>query len=65
MINKIKAIPRFFREVKEEVFKVNWSTKHELRGALIVVVVVLAFLTFYIAMVDIGLSKLTQALLRG
>lgn len=64
MINKLKAIPRFFGEVKEELHKVNWSSKQELRGALIVVIVVFAFLTLYVAVVDLGLSKLTQALLR-
>jgi preprotein translocase SecE subunit len=65
MINKLKFIPQFFQEVKEEVLKVNWSSKQELRGALIVVLIALAFLTFYIAAVDLGLSKLMHTLLRG
>jgi len=65
MINKIKKIPKFFGEVKEELKKVNWSSKQEIRGALIVVMVVLAFITLYIAGVDLGLSKIMRVLLRG
>ncbi|MDP2924610.1 MAG: preprotein translocase subunit SecE [Candidatus Omnitrophota bacterium] len=65
MINKLKKIPKFFSEVKEELKKVNWSTKQELRGAVIVVVVVLAFLTLYVATIDLGLSKVMHSLLRG
>jgi preprotein translocase subunit SecE len=65
MISKLKKIPKFFGEVKEELKKVNWSTKEQIRGALIVVMVVLAFLTLYVAGVDLGLSKIMRALLRG
>jgi preprotein translocase subunit SecE len=65
MISKLKKIPKFFGEVKEELKKVNWSTKEQIRGALIVVMVVLAFLTLYVAGVDLGLSKIMRALLHG
>lgn len=64
MIKKLKQIPGFFREVKEELKKVNWSTRKELFGAVVVVMIVSAFLTTYIAVVDWGLSKLIEFVIR-
>jgi len=64
MIKKLKKIPKFFREVKEELKKVNWSTRKELVGAGGVVVVIFSLLTTYIAFIDLGLSKLVQFLLK-
>ncbi|MCK9615654.1 MAG: preprotein translocase subunit SecE [Candidatus Omnitrophica bacterium] len=65
MFSKFKKIPQFFREIREELKKVNWSSKAELKGAVIVVICVLAFLTIYIALLDLGLSKLMHSLLQG
>ena len=64
MIQKLKRIPGFFREVKEELKKVNWSTRKELFGALVVVMVVSTFLTVYIAVVDWGLSRLIEFVIK-
>jgi preprotein translocase subunit SecE len=64
MIKKIKKIPQFFREVSEEVKKVNWSTRQELVSAAIIVIVVSVIITSYIFLVDIGLSNLVQVVLR-
>ncbi|MFA5337202.1 MAG: preprotein translocase subunit SecE [Candidatus Omnitrophota bacterium] len=65
MISKFKKIPQFFREIREELTKVNWSGKNELKGVVIVVICVLAFLTTYVALLDLGLSKLMHSLLQG
>jgi len=65
MFNKFKKIPQFFREIREELKKVNWSSKNELRGAVIVVICMLVFLTLYVALLDLGLSKLIHSLLQG
>jgi len=65
MISKFKKIPQFFKEIREELTKVNWSSKNELKGAVIVVICVLAFLTMYVALLDLGLSKLMHSLLQG
>jgi preprotein translocase subunit SecE len=64
IINFFKKIPKFLREVKEELKKVNWSTRKELVGAAIIVVVISALLTTYIAIVDYGLSRLVQLVIR-
>jgi preprotein translocase subunit SecE len=64
MVNIFKSIPTFFREVKDELKKVNWSTRKELFGAVVVVMIVSTFLTVYIAAVDWGLSKLIEFVIR-
>jgi len=64
MIKKIKQLPQFFREVKDELQKVNWSTRRELLTAGIIVVIASTVLTGYIFIVDIGLSRLIQFILR-
>lgn len=64
MIKKIKKFPKFLREVKEELKKVNWSSREEVIGATFVVIVGAAFLTIYIALIDTGLSKLLQLFLK-
>ena len=64
MIKGIKKFPGFLKEVKEELKKVSWSSRHELIAAARIVIVVAVFLTTYIAFVDLGLSRLIQALLQ-
>ena len=64
MISKIKQFPKFVKEVKEEVKKVNWSTRQELIAAGIIVVITAGLLTTYIFVVDLGLSRLIQLILK-
>jgi len=64
MIKKIKGFPGFLKEVKEELKKVNWSSRQDLMAAARIVVIVAGLLTTYIAFVDLGLSKLVQILLQ-
>ena len=64
MIKKIKGFPGFLKEVKEELRKVNWSSRQDLMAAARIVVIVAGLLTTYIAFVDLGLSKLVQVLLQ-
>jgi len=64
MIKKLAKFPKFLREVKEELRKVNWSTREELIGATTIVIIGSVFFTTYIGLVDMGLSKLLQLLLK-
>ena len=47
----------FFNDVKLEMGKVSWSTKDELIGSTIVVIVSLAILSIFIGICDIVLSS--------
>ena len=64
MIKKIKRFPVFLREVRDELKKVNWSTRHELVTAGIIVVIASALLTCYVFVVDLGLSHVVQLVLQ-
>ena len=46
----------FFNDVKLEMGKVSWSTKDELIGSTIVVIVSLAILSIFIGVCDVLLS---------
>lgn len=64
MLAAIKRFPVFVREVRSELKKVSWSTRKELIAATGVVLAGSLFLTVYIALVDIGLSKIMQVLIK-
>ena len=64
MIGKIKGFPKFLKEVREELKKVNWSSRQELVAAGVIVVITASFLTGYIFAVDLGLSRLIQLILK-
>ena len=53
MANKIVG---FFNDVKLEMGKVSWSTRDELIGSTIVVIVSLAILSIFIGICDVVLS---------
>ncbi len=60
MIQKIKGIPNFFKQVKEEVKKVHWSSRQEIISAAFIVIVVAFLLTLYIWLIDSGFYRLVQ-----
>ena len=47
----------FFNDIKLEMGKVSWSTKDELIGSTIVVIVSLAILSIFIGICDVVLSS--------
>jgi preprotein translocase subunit SecE len=61
MFNRIS---QFLREVKVETKKVVFPSKDELVGSTWVVVITVLIISFYLGIVDLGLSKLVRYLLR-
>ena len=53
----------FLNDVKLEMGKVSWSTKDELIGSTIVVLVSLAILSVFIGMCDLVLSTVVNILM--
>ncbi|MDD5618753.1 MAG: preprotein translocase subunit SecE [Candidatus Omnitrophica bacterium] len=60
----ILKIPLFFKEVKQELKKVSWSSRDELLGATWVVIATTFFLAIYIGSIDFGLSKFLTMVLK-
>jgi len=57
-------IVNFLKEVRTELTKVSWSTKDELVGASLVVIVTTAMLAVFIGVIDIMLSNFLNLLVR-
>ncbi|MCP4582364.1 MAG: preprotein translocase subunit SecE [candidate division Zixibacteria bacterium] len=61
MINKIV---KYFQETKQELIKVAWPSKMELRDSTIVVVVLSIILSLFIGVVDYALTKASTLIFR-
>ncbi len=61
MIDKIK---NFLREVKVETKKVVFPNKDELIGSTWVVIISVLIISFFLGVVDIGLSKIMESIIR-
>ncbi len=61
MLEKIKE---FFNEVKVETKKVVFPGRDELIGSTWVVIVTVIIISFFLGIVDLGLSKLVKVALR-
>jgi len=53
----------FFTDVVKEMSKVTWPKKEELRESTMVVLIVCLLIAFFVAAVDMGVSKLLEAIL--
>ena len=60
MANKIS---NYLKEVRLEMGKVAWSTRQELIGSTIVVLVSLAVLTIFIGLCDLTLSTVVNIIM--
>jgi len=60
----IKKAINFFSEVKQELYKVIWPSKIELRDSTIVVIVLSLILSIFIGFVDYGLTRATAFIFR-
>jgi len=64
MIKQVKTIPKFFKEIAEELKKVSWSSRRELIDAALLVLAMTTVLTVYIFGIDIGLAKLMEIMIK-
>jgi len=61
MFEKIK---QFLREVKVELLKVTWPSKKQTIGSTSVVLILVGFISLFLGLVDMGLSRLVRLVLR-
>jgi preprotein translocase subunit SecE len=54
----------FLKEVRGELNKVSWSSKEELLGATMVVIVITALMAIFIGIVDLLLSKILSTVFK-
>ncbi|MCU0665788.1 MAG: preprotein translocase subunit SecE [Candidatus Omnitrophica bacterium] len=63
-MNIIAKPVQFVQEVRQELTKVSWSTRQELIGSTIAVIVVTLIMAFYIFVIDSGLSKILSVVFK-
>jgi preprotein translocase subunit SecE len=61
--NFLQKSGQFLREVKIELKKVTWPTRKQTMGSTVVVVVLVMIFSFFLGLVDMGLSSLVRVVL--
>jgi preprotein translocase subunit SecE len=61
--NYLAKSVQFLREVKAELKKVTWPSRKQTIGSTLVVIVVVMIISFFLGIVDIGLSSLVRMVL--
>jgi len=54
---------QYYHEVRTEFRKVTWPTQREYIGGTIGVIVIVAFLTLVLGLIDVGLSQIMELIL--
>ena len=64
MGDAFQRVREFVREVMLEFRRVTWPSRQELVNSTTVVIVVTVVLAMFLGMVDIGLTKIVERILR-
>lgn len=59
----VRRLIEFFQESWQELKKVHWPSRKETYAATLVVIIVVALISVYLAVVDLGLAKAIQAII--
>ena len=60
----LRRIQQFLREVLAEFKKVSWASRFQVANSTVVVFVVVGVIGLFLFMVDIGLSRVVEVILR-
>ena len=64
IIKNYQKIKTFLLEVKTELTKVSWSTRQELIGSTVIVIIITAITAVFIGIIDLFLSKMLSLLFK-
>jgi preprotein translocase subunit SecE len=59
----VRQLMTFFEEAWQELKKVHWPSRKETYAATAVVILVVVFISIFLAVVDLGLTKAIQAII--
>ncbi len=62
---KLDGIKNYFREVYLETKRVTWPSKKDAMKGTYIVLITVAIAAIFLGIVDVGLAKIIQVLLRG
>ena len=60
----LRRVQQFFKEVLAEFKKVSWPGRFQVANSTAVVMVVVAVIGLFLFLVDIGLSRVVEVILR-
>ena len=63
-MESLRRVGQFFREVMAEFNKVNWPERIQVANSTVVVLVVVGVIGLFLFLVDIGLSRVVEVILR-
>jgi preprotein translocase subunit SecE len=63
--DKFEKVKEYFREVYLEAKRVTWPSKKDALKGTYVVLITVVVAAIFLGIVDVGLAKIIQALLRG
>ena len=61
----MKKIIQFLKETKFELKRVTWPTRKEMLAGTVVVLIIVFIVALFLGIIDLGLSKLIKAVLKG
>ena len=64
VVKNYAKIANFLREVRAELIKVSWPTRKEVITSTMVILVLTGFLSVFVGVIDLGLSKLLSLFLK-
>jgi preprotein translocase subunit SecE len=59
----VRQLTTFIQESWQELKKVHWPSRKETYAATAVVILVVVFISIFLALVDLGLTKAIQAII--
>jgi preprotein translocase subunit SecE len=62
--NILTKTAQFLREVKVELKKVTWPSRKQTIGSTVVVIILVMIISFFLGVVDLGLSNLVRVVLQ-
>jgi preprotein translocase subunit SecE len=62
---KLDSIKEYFREVYLETKRVTWPSKKDAMKGTYIVLITVVIAAIFLGIVDVGLAKIIQVLLRG
>ena len=60
--DNVRRLTEFFQEAWQELRKVHWPSRKETYAATVVVIIVVILVSVYLALVDLGLTKVIQVI---
>jgi preprotein translocase subunit SecE len=63
--DKLESFKEYFREVYMEAKRVTWPSKKDAMKGTYIVLITVVIASIFLGIVDVGLAKIIQVLLRG